>query len=204
MKELIESTKEFKIIPNNFKSASTFSLLSVDDNVIRAKLTLLDDTDLKDYSKNSGVEIFGVNNSGLVYFETKILSRENDIIELATTSDYSIIQRREYSRVDLKQGTIVFQDAGDDLTANILDISAGGAKIITNKPLEINKYYEVEICLPNNMRINCAFSPIRINENDNTYTISGKFTDLENVDRIVLIQYAFRIKLEEEQSKENE
>ncbi len=199
MKELIESTKDFKIIPNNFKSAGAFELLSVTDELIKAKLILADSSEIKDYKAGSIVEVFGVNNAGLVYFETKLISVNGDVAELAATEDYSIIQRREYSRVGLKQGTISFKDINNNIILNVTDISAGGAKIITNQPLDLNRQYEIEINLSNNMKINCNLKPIRVDKNDNdSYTISGKFTDLENADRIILIQYAFRIKMEEQ------
>lgn len=203
MKELIKSVKDFKIIPNNFKSAGAFELIEANEETIKAKLLLIEESELADYSEGSSVEVFGVNDVGLVYFETKILSRDNDIIELATTQDFSIIQRREYSRVELKQGRIVFKDMPEAIVESVEDISAGGMKIVSKQPLDLDKLYDIEISLSNNMVINCAVKPIRIKDNGNsTFTISGKFVDLENVDRIVLVQYAFKIKMEE-QNKEN-
>ena len=86
-----------------------------------------------------------VNSVGLVYFETKIISRDKDIIEIATTQDYSIIQRREYSRVNLKQGNVVFKDMPNDVVQDISDISAGGIKLTTSQPLDIDKDYDIEI-----------------------------------------------------------
>ena len=202
MKQLIESTKDFRIIPNNFKSAGVFDLIRATDEIIEVKLSVVDESELDDYAVNSSVEVFGVNSSGLVYFETKILSRNGDILELKATDDYSIIQRREYSRVSLKQGAITFKDVNDDVIIDITDISAGGAKITTTQPLDTNREYDILINLSNNMKIDCAFKPIRISQNDkNLYVISGKFINLENVDRIVLIQYAFRIKMEEQDTE---
>jgi len=204
MRELIKTITDFKIIPNNFKSAGAFELLDVDEDKFSAKLILSEEDELSDYEINSNVEIFGVNSVGLVYFETKIINRENDILEIATTQDFSIIQRREYSRVGVKQGSVIFKDMANDFVVNIEDISAGGMKLITSQPLEIDKFYSIEISLSNNMKIDCELKPIRITQlqNENKYVISGKFVNLENVDRIVLVQYAFRIKMEE-QSKEN-
>ena len=207
MKELINSAKDFKIIPNNFKSSGAFNILETTENEIVAELILLDDKELSDYSINSNVEVFGVNNLGLIYFETKIIDRVNKKITLALTPDYSIIQRREYSRVGLNQGNITFKDIAPDVVLNIDDISAGGVKFISSEPLELDKYYDIEIKLSNNMKIECALSPIRViptkHEEKNAYTISGKFVDLENADRIVLVQYAFKIKMEEQNKEAN-
>ena len=206
MKELIESAKDFKIIPNNFKSSGSFDVVKIDNETIKVHLNLVDEKELEDYTEGSFVEVFGVNNVGLVYFETKIIDKDGFNITLAQTQDYSIIQRREYSRVGLSQGSIVFKDMPENFVKNVEDISAGGLKVVVKEPLEIDKHYEIEIKLSNNMKINCALQPIRIKEtphdNIKLYTISGKFIDLENADRIVLVQYAFKIKMEE-QNREN-
>ena len=206
MKELINSIKDFKIIPYNHKSSVSFELNDVDDNIIKIRLIPDEDFNLDDYTPSSNVEVFGVNDVGLVYFETKILSKNDVVLELATTQDFSIIQRREYSRVGMKQGTILFKDLGEDFILNVEDISAGGMKFIAKSELELDREYALEIDLPNNMIINCSLKPIRIRttryENKDAYVVSGKFVNLENVDRIVLVQYAFKIKMEE-QNKEN-
>ena len=203
MKELLNSAKDFKIIPNNFKSAGAFKLIEVTDNEIKGELELIDEKELQDYPQGSDVEVFGVNQLGLVYFETTIVSIDGYKISLALVQDYSIIQRREYSRVAFEQGNITFKDMAPDVVRKIEDISAGGVKFVSNVPLEVDKYYDIEIKLSNNMKIECALSPIRICETENNgYLISGKFVDLENADRIVLVQYAFKVKMEV-QSKEN-
>ena len=77
MKELINSAKDFKIIPNNFKSSGAFNILETTENEIVAELILLDDKELSDYSINSNVEVFGVNNLGLHVRETLRMNRGN-------------------------------------------------------------------------------------------------------------------------------
>src|SRR5699024_11052806 len=139
---------------------------------------------------------------GLIYFETKILDIDKDIAHLALTNDYSIIQRREYSRVNLENGSIIFNDLSEDFVTSVEDISAGGVKIIDKNALETDKTYSILIKLTNNMKIECKLKPIRINEIEHEgkkeFVTSGKFVDLENMDRIVLVQYAFKVKMEEQ------
>ena len=84
MKELIASASDFKIIPGNFKSSGAFECLEIDDEKIKAKLILLDETELNDYTIGSCVEVFGVNNLGLIYFETKILEKDGYNVSLAS------------------------------------------------------------------------------------------------------------------------
>ncbi len=196
MKNILETTKDFKIIPNNFKSSGEFEVVSISNNDFKVKLILADKEEYKDYSKGENVEVFGINNVGLVYFETSILERKENILTLAITQDYSIIQRREYSRVKLSQGRLVFKDLPENFVEKIEDVSAGGIKFICREELSIDKIYEAEIDLSNNMKINCSMQPIRITESNDKYAISARFNNLEDVDRVVLVQYAFKIKME--------
>ena len=59
---------------------------------IKAKLILLDETELNDYTIGSCVEVFGVNNLGLIYFETKILEKDGFDISY----DYDFEEGYEY------------------------------------------------------------------------------------------------------------
>lgn len=198
MREVLETAKDFKIIPNNFTSSGEFEVLSADENEIKIKLNLPKEANIEDYKPGSTVEIFGVNNVGLVYFETVVINKEGYNLTLASSDDYSVIQRREYSRVNLEQGKLVFKDMASDFVIKVEDISAGGIKFVCSGNLEIDKYYDIEITLSNNMKIDCSLQPIRISEKNGKYTVSGKFVNIENVDRIVLVQYAFKIKMEEQ------
>ena len=201
MKELIKSVKDFKIIPHNFKSSCSFKLMDVSENTIKIKLIPEEECELSDYKKDSNVEIFGTTDLGLLYFETKIMSKENDILEVLLTQDYSLIQRREYSRVSMRQGSVEFKDLSPDLIKKVLDISAGGIKLALSESLDIDKFYDIKITLSNNMKIDCSLKPIKITKDNDNYILSAKFVNLENMDRIILVQYAFKIKMED-QNKE--
>ena len=202
MKNILQDTKDFKIIPNNFKSSAECELLSINEDNFKIKLILIDENEINDYKKGEVVEVFGVNNVGLIYFETTVQDKKDTVLTLTLTPDYSVIQRREYSRVKLDQGKLIFKDLPEDIVKEILDISAGGIKFTCKQALSIDKVYDIQILLSNNMKIDCSLQPIRIHENDNIFTISAKFTNLENTDRVVLIQHAFKIKMEE-QNKTN-
>lgn len=198
MKKILSVTKDFKIIPENFKNSGELEILEIVDDYIKARVLLEPKQNIEDYSEGVNVEVFGSNDLGLIYFETKIIKREDNVVYIKTVNDYSIIQRREYSRVLLKKGTVNFVDLAEDAVVSIDDISAGGMKFLSKENLTLEKQYKIEICLSNNMNINCAFQPVRINKIGNNFSISGKFVDLENLDRVVLVQYAFKIKMEEQ------
>ena len=197
MEKLLKDAKDFKIIPENFKNSGEITIEKIEDDKIECCLVLPKDCDYSDYEPDKNVEVFGANNSGLVYFETKIISRDNQKLILKSTQEYSLIQRREYSRVQLKNGGITIKDMPDDIQIKVIDISAGGIKLETDTELKEGQYYDIEIKLSGNMKIECALQPIRTEKNNNgNYIVSGKFTNLENIDRIVLVQYVFKMKME--------
>lgn len=204
MEKILTVTKDFKIIPENFKNAGELKVLEMCNDTVTAKVILDKRQNIEDYSAGVNVEIFGANDLGLIYFETKVVSREGDVITFNIVPDFSIIQRREYSRVILQKGKVNFTDLAENTVEQVIDISAGGLKIISNDKLELEKSYQIEIVLSNNMKINCNFKPVRIVKNkDDKFVISGKFADLENLDRIVLVQYAFKLKMEEQNKDSN-
>lgn len=204
MKKVLEQAKDFKIIPENFKSSGELKILEIDENVIKAEVLIGTKQNMEDYRENTNVEVFGVNDSGLLYFEAKIKEKNGNIITLKTQNkDYSIIQRRECSRVDMKEGKIKFSDLAENVVLKVKDISAGGLRFISRYEFNMEKRYNIELMLPNNMNIKCKFQPTRITKlEDNRCMISGKFVELENLDRVVLVQYAFKIQMEQQNKEE--
>lgn len=204
MRELLNKTRDFKIIPPNFKSSGLFDVIEISENEITGKVVLIDYNELDDYKTDSYVELFGVNDLGLIYFETKILSKNDNIIKISYPIDYSIIQRREYTRVNASQVEIAFKDINNTIL-NLEDISAGGAKIITENEIQTGKNYDIEIVVSQNMKINCALCPIRVLEtkyqDKKAYVANVKFVNIESADRITLVQYAFKTKMEEQNKK---
>ena len=198
MKNILKSTSDFKIIPNEFQSSGEFEIISFQDESFNIKLKLADIKDVKSYKEGGNVEVFGVNNSGLLYFETSILNTQNDILTLKLTQEYSIIQRREYTRVKPNNVKLIFKDLAENLVEKIEDISAGGIKFQTKEEIITNKSYEVNIILPNNMTIDCKLMPVRVQEENDKYMVSAKYMNIENTDRVILVQYVFKIKTEEQ------
>lgn len=69
-------------------------------------------------------------------------------------------------------------------------------------PLEEHLEYNINIGLSNNLTIKCTMQPIRIQQVDfkgkNVWSVSGKFKNIESIDRIALVQYSFRSMTEAE------
>ena len=193
MREVIENAKDFKIVPEKFRSSTTFDIKEFQDDYFVIELNGIGEEELKDYVKGSEVEIFGLGKEGLVYFTAIISEKEDYTLKILYPDKYKDIQRREYSRVAFN-GNIVFEDF--DIETFPIDISAGGMKFSANQNFEIGKNYNIIIQLKDNPEIKCCFSPIRCEKKDNKYITSGKFKNIESVDRVALIQYTFKILVE--------
>ena len=205
MREIIKNGHDFRIIPENFESATIFEIKNIGNDDFEIELTRACDEELKDYGAGTNVEIFGSGSQGLIFFETKIKEQSGKILRVILPQNYKNIQRREYSRVKF-MGEIDIEGQNDNIVS-IEDISAGGMKIITKQPFEAAKNYKVTIKLINNLTIQCLLHPIRIEEqtsaNGTTYAISGCYKDISSIDRIALVQYSFKVLMETE-NRENE
>ena len=200
MQNIIKSSKDFRIIPEKFESSTVCNIVNSKDNSIDFNLPIATIDELNDYNKGDEVEIFGSNNEGLIYFVTKIINKSGKNITVKMPESYKNIQRREYSRVDFK-GELSFVDY-KDVVLQTDDISAGGLKFISSIPLEEHLEYNINIGLSNNLTVKCAMQPIRIQQVEydgkNVWSVSGKFKNIESIDRIALVQYSFRSMTEAE------
>lgn len=200
MLDVIKNGKDFRIIPENFESSTICNQISINKDEISFELPIASADEMKDYNAGEEVEIFASSYGGLVYFVTKILSKEDKTIKVQMPKVYKNIQRREYSRVGF-EGTLTFKDYKDAVLKTI-DISAGGLKFVSNFPFDEQLEYNISIGLSNNLTIKCSMQPIRIQQIDfegqKAYSISGKFKNIESIDRIALVQYTFRAMTEAE------
>lgn|GEM_PF-1068783 len=206
MKNIIENGKDFKIIPSNYQSATLLEVKKVKDDSFEAELSYISENELNDYEQKGEVEVFGSSEEGLVYFTTEILEKNGKILTIKIPQKHKSIQRREYSRVDFN-GKVKLNDF-KDIEVISKDISAGGIRILVDKPLEIGKEYASTIVLTNNMTINTTIQPIRVSEVDvkpspkkELYMVSGRFKNIESIDRIALVQYSFKALMEAENKK---
>ena len=69
--------------------------------------------------------------------------------------------------------------------------------MISPKDIDEEKLYILEVNLNNNNLL-LPFLPINIvEEEDKTYTISARFENIQNVDKIALVQYCYKKQAED-------
>jgi len=203
MKDLVKEKQEFKIIPENIEGATVCVAQKLEGEKIAFKLLK---ADFKDFSAGGEVELFSFVSTGILYFKAKINELKEDLIWVEISSPAQILQRRQYSRVVFNK-EILLQEVVNkaEIKAFSLDISAGGMKLTCDVPLDVSKDYQIGIEVYNTV-VKCIFKPIRIEEASEEgllkYTVSGRFKNIESLDRITLVQYCFKTQMEAD-SKRN-
>ncbi len=192
MEELIKNVKDFRIIPSAIEYSTICKVADIKGEKLSLELDLPEEKIKENYINEEIVEIFGSADEGLIYFKGKILGTNGKIAEIAIPTDFTKVQRREYSRIEF-DGEIELYEAG--IKTKALDISAGGIKFISNENLAIGKSYKTTIKLKNNLNINCETVPIRTYQTEATkddFIVCSKFKNMKSVDRVAIVQYTFK------------
>ncbi len=189
MRENIVKDKEFYILSRSIDNATKCKITEVNDDFFSIKLE-----NKGRYEVDESVEMFTMTDKGQLYFETIVKEVKDDIISMWFPISYKYLQRREYSRIKLNK-EIQLEAEGKKYNALIIDISAGGLKLQTDEQIELLKKYSLNIDIETK-QINCTFEPIRIELNGNKFISSGRFTNINNYDRISLVQYCFMKQIE--------
>ncbi len=144
------------------------------------------------YKDNEEVELFTVSGSGVLYFKTHLVSVNGQTLTLKMPEKYGLIQRREYTRVEISK-KILIKSETKNIRAEITDISAGGMRLLTDTEMNCDKDYNIDLKLEDNLEISATFQPVRVKpaENDK-FTVSGKFSLITNINRVALAQYCLR------------
>lgn len=189
MRSQIVEGKEFNILSRSIDNATSCKVISVQEDCFVVQL----ENEGK-YEVDESVELFAITEKGQLYFETIVKEVDGHILSIWYPIVHKFLQRREYSRIQTEK-IIELKDDNQNISAIVVDISAGGIKVKTKQPLTLLKKYAVCIDIENK-NIECDFEPIRIETDGEIYTSSGRFSNLDSTDRISLVQYCFRKQIE--------
>lgn len=189
MRNEITENKEFYILSRSIDNATKCRVVNVSEENIDVKL------DVKGkYEIDESVELFAMTQNGQLYFETIVKDVKDDIVSMWFPINYKYLQRREYSRINLNK-EVVLKKGRKKIVAKIVDLSAGGFKVVTSEQLDLLTEYSFSIDIDNETA-SCTFEPIRIELNGNNFVSSGRFNNISSHDRIALVQYCFRKQIE--------
>lgn len=185
MREQIVVGKEYSIISRKILNATKCVVSEVFEDYF--EVTLLFSAD---YDEEESVELFAMTSKGQLYFETIVKEVNQDKLLIWFPISFKYLQRREFSRVSYDKEIVV-----SDMQAQVIDISAGGLKLKMNNQLRLLEKYPVRFEVQNST-INCMYEPIRMEASGEHFIISGRFADINNYDRITLVQYCFGKQIE--------
>ena len=189
MRNEITENKEFYILSRSIDNATKCRVVNVSEEDIEVKL------DVKGkYEIDESVELFAMTQNGQLYFETIVKDVKDDIVSMWFPINYKYLQRREYSRINLNK-EVILKKGRKKIVAKIVDLSAGGFKVVTSEQLDLLTEYSFSIDIDNETA-SCTSEPIRIELNGNNFVSSGRFNNISSHDRIALVQYCFRKQIE--------
>lgn len=192
MRELLEKDRKITVVPADFKCANKGTIVEVEPRYFTVEL----EYEPQGMMRHNYCEFYTQTSHGTLYFDSFPETIEGKRVKIATPAKHKFLQRRQYTRIkfvydlDLK--------CGDDVKKiTTLDISAGGMKFRTNDNINIEAEYSISLPLSDKQSIDCNFSPIRIEKNENGgYTISGRFGYHNNIDKMTLTQFCTKRSIE--------
>lgn len=192
MRELLEKDRKITVVPADFKCANKGTIVEVEPRYFTVEF----EYEPQGMMRHNYCEFYTQTSHGTLYFDSFPETIEGKRVKIATPAKHKFLQRRQYTRIkfvydlDLK--------CGDDVKKiTTLDISAGGMKFRTNDNINIEAEYSISLPLSEKQSIDCKFSPIRIEKNENGgYTISGRFGYHNNIDKMTLTQFCTKRSIE--------
>ncbi len=192
MRELIKKEQLVTIVPQDFKNSNKGRVLHVDLDGFRMELKYKPEGLIK----NHVCDFYSLTDNGYLYFESYIQNLENNVITIANPVKHRFLQRRKFTRIKFIEDLELISD-NKAHKVRTLDLSAGGMKLRTEENIDIEKEYKVTIKLSNEQEVKCKYQLIRVEKGDSgLYTISGRFTNLSNIDKMTLIQFCMKKDME--------
>ncbi len=192
MRELIKNNQLVTIVPQDFKQSNKGRVLDVGMEGFRMELKYKPEGLIV----NHICDFYSLTDNGYLYFESYIQNLENNVITIANPVKHRFLQRRKFTRIKFIED---LELTYNDITHKVrtLDISAGGMKVRTEENIDIEKEYKVTIKLSDEQEIKCKYQLIRVEKGDSgLYTISGRFTNLSNIDKMTLVQFCMKKDME--------
>ena len=192
MNELVKRDQIISIVPQDFRNANKGKITEVNEDGFSIEVK----HSPKGILLNNLIEFYSQTQNGVLYFESDVIKIEDNILTVANPIKHRFLQRRQFTRIKFIQ-KIELKSEDSLYPITTIDLSAGGMKIKSAENLNIELEYDVCIPLSNDQQINCKFQPIRIEKGDDGfYTLSGRFQNLSNIDKMTLVQFCMKKKIE--------
>ena len=192
MRELLKNEQLVTIVPQEFRKTNRGTVIDVSADGFKMALQYKPDGLIV----NHICDFYSLTDNGYLYFESYIQALEDNVLTIANPIKHRFLQRRKFTRIKFTEDLVL---SCDDISHNVrtIDISAGGMKISTADNINIEKEYKVTIKLSDEQEVSCRYQLIRVEKNDSgKYIISGRFTHLNNIDKMTLVQFCMKKDME--------
>lgn len=192
MNELVKKDQIISVVPQDFRNANKGKVTAISEDefsieVMHSPKGILLDNLMEFYSQTA---------HGVLYFESDVTKIENNVITVANPIKHRFLQRRQFTRIKFLQ-PLELKANGTSFPITTLDLSAGGMKINSTQNINIELEYNLCLQLSDDQQVECKFQPIRIEKNDDGfYTLSGRFQNLSNIDKMTLVQFCMKKNME--------
>ena len=192
MRELIEKDQRIIMVPHDFKFANKGTITDVQPDCFTLEL----DYDADGVLRSNYCEFYTQTSHGTLYFDSYAKEINGKTLKIANPAKHKFLQRRQYTRIKYILDLDMYTES-ETKKITTLDISAGGMKFKTNDTINIEKDYRITLPLSEEQNVECGFSPIRIEKNnEGGYTISGRFDYNSSKDKMTLTQYCAKRSIE--------
>lgn len=192
MNELLEKNQTIRVIPKNFKNANKGKILDIRNHFFT--LNLVHPPEGIEVKKI--VEFYSPTKHGMLYFTSSIVKVEGNKLVVVFPRKHRFLQRRTFTRIKFIQN-LKLKNGKDTFEVKSVDLSAGGMKLITDKKLDMEQIYNFDLTFLNDEKLKCEFEVIKMEKNeDEGYTLAGRFKNLSDTDKMKIIQFCIRKNLE--------
>ncbi len=192
MRELIAKDQRIIMVPHDFKFANKGTITEVQPDYFVLEL----DYEADGILRSNYCEFYTQTSHGTLYFDSYAKEINGKTLKIASPAKHKFLQRRQYTRIKYILDLDMFTE-GEAKKITTLDISAGGMKFKTLDTINIDKDYRITLPLSEEQSVECGFSPIRIEKNnEGGYTISGRFEYNSSMDKMTLTQYCAKRSIE--------
>jgi len=192
MNELVKREQIISVVPQDFRNSNKGKVTAISDDEFSIEVMHTP----KGILLNTLMEFYSQTQHGVLYFESDVIKIENNTLTIANPIKHRFLQRRQFTRIKfIQEIELKAENVSKHIT--IIDLSAGGMKMKSAENINIETEYDVCIALSNDQKIECKFQPIRIEKTDDGfYTLSGRFQNLSNIDKMTLIQFCMKKNME--------
>lgn len=192
MRELLKKDQIVTIVPHDFKDTNKGKITEVSMEGFKMKLKYVP----KGLMQKHICDFYSLTDNGYLYFESYIRDLDGNEVAIANPKKHRFLQRRKFTRIKFLEN-LELKHEGTVHQVRTLDLSAGGMKLKTNDNINIEYEYDVTIQLNDEIEVNCKYQLIRVEKGDDgTYTISGRFSHLSNVDKMSLVHFCMKKSME--------